>query len=557
MAARAQSNEDFSLQLPALTSVRLDALCSSLRTQQLEQLGAYADCRQYDTLRYNWDGQLMGYAGEADIGPGYYVPMDRRRPNTRYNLGKLIRARLTAMALGEDRWPEVTVPGDPDAEDYCKALALESKLQQRMQEARDKGGSCGTAVMSFGFVDGKPRVRVHDAKNIYAIRWVDRDEMVLGAVLKSYRYSRTVYDQDSGKPKQVTYYFARYWDENVEVVWDPIPDELARNARWSSVVKSYAVRHGYGECPVYWVQNLPDSEREDGVSDIEGLTDTFDQINRLMSATAKGTIANVDPTLVVKDEQGKNPGIVRKGTGSAIFAPGGAEYLELRGESVKTASALVDLMVHQCLSIAGVVIGDPVKMGVAALSAQALRMLYLPMCNQCDLLRPQYGQLIVSVLRGMLRASRLIGSTAPGPVAVTADGLRIQSKPVVVLPPKITKIEPDPGDPDGETTETVEERTPGTSDRLELKWPPYFQPSMPDILAMVQAATAAKGQTISDRTAVKFTSTPFGVSDIDRELAEIDVEKEKNALLMQQQMGDAGDGGDGKPPGAPGTPPEE
>jgi hypothetical protein len=537
--------------MPDLSGIRLSLLCGSPRTQQLGELDAYADCRQYDGLRYNWDGQLMGYAGEADIGPGYYVAMDKRRPNTRFNLGKLIRTRLSAMALGEDRWPEVTVPGDPDAEDYCKALALESKLQQRMQEARDKGGAMGTAVVSFSFLEGKPRVKCHDAKHMHPVRWNDRDEYVLGAVVKAYRYTRTVYERDTGRPKQVGFFACRYWDENVEIVWDPIPEEIARRENWSSIVKSYAVQHGYGECPVYWCQNLPDSEREDGVSDIDGLGDTFDQINRLLSATTKGTIANVDPTLVVHDEQGKNPGLIRKGTGQAIFSPGGAEYLELKGDSVKTAQGLVEGLVQQSLAIAGVVVGDPVKMGVAALSAQALRMLYLPMCNQCDLLRPQYGQLIVSVLRGMLRAARLIGNTEPGPVQLTADGIRIQSRPVVILPPKITKVDPDPGSDSG-TTEEVKELTPGESDRLELKWPPYFQASMPDILAMVQAATTAKGQTISQRTAIKFTSTPFGVSDIDKEQAEIDVEKERDALLMQMP----GDDGGG-PPGAPGTPPEE
>lgn len=544
MALRAVSASDDSLQLPDLSSLRLNALCNSRRTQELGQLAAYADCRQYEGLQYNWDGQLEGYAGEADIGAGYYVAMSKRRPSTRYNLGKLIRARLTAMALGEDRWPEVTVPGDPDAEDYCKALALESKLQQRMQEARDKGGACGTAVVSFAFVDGKPRVNIHDAKSIYPIRWVDRDEKVLGAVLKCYRYPRTVYERESGKPKQVWFYFARYWDEQLEIVWDPISEELAQRGTWSSAVKSYAVQHGSGECPVYWVQNLPDSEREDGVSDIDGLGDQFDQINRLLSATAKGTIANVDPTLVIHDDQGKNNGLVRKGSGSAIFSKGGAEYLELKGESVKAAGEVVRMIVQHCLDIAGVVIGDPQKMGVQAQSAQALKMLYLPMCNQCDLLRSQYGQLIVAVLRGMLRAARRIGQTAPGPVIVTPDGIRVQQKPVVILPPRITKVEPDPGS-DSETTEVVEERTPGESDRLELKWPPYFALSMLDVQAMVVAATTAKGQTISQRTAIKFTSTPFGVTDVDKEQAEIDVEKERDALLMASSMGD-----DQGPPGA-------
>ena len=32
---------------------------------------------------------------------------------------------------------------------------------------------------------------------------------------------------------------------------------------------------------------------------------TFDEVNTLLSATGKGTVANVDPTLVIKDDRKK------------------------------------------------------------------------------------------------------------------------------------------------------------------------------------------------------------------------------------------------------------
>ena len=538
-AQKPGKNPDEQLQLPDLSRIRLDALCSGARAIQLGTLDMYADCRQYEGVKYDWDGRQMGYAGEADIQPGWFVPMAQRKPNVRYNLGRLIRRRLTAMALGEDRWPEITVPGDPDAEDYCKALVLESQLQQRMQEARDKGGAVGTAVVSFGFVEGKPRVRIHDAKHCYPIRWVDRDEYMLGAILKTYRYPRTVYTSD-GKPKQVMFYSARYWDEQLEIVWDPIPEELAKNGKWSGV-KSYAVQHGFGECPVYWTQNQPDSEREDGISDIDSLEDDFDAVNRLLSATGKGTAANVDPTLVIKDDRPKNSGVIHKGSGNAIFSKGGAEYLELKGDAVRAATETVAVIVQHCLDVAGVVIGDPAKMGARALSAQALKMLYLPMCNQCDVLRTQYGTLIVKVVRGMLRAARVINATAPGPVLTTQDGVKIQTRPVVILPPRIEKTEPE--EPGGETTETQTERNPGTSDRLELKWPPYFPLSMTDVQEMVTAGSGAvQGKLISQRTGVKFVSTPFGIQDVDKELADIDVETERAALQQAEAMAAMGGG---------------
>lgn len=552
MAAAPSLPTDFQLNLPDLRQLRLNELCNGQRFQALDKLDQYADCRQYDRLVHDWDGRRDGFSGEASfVFPGY-LPMDKRRPNVRYNLGKLIITRLTAMALGEESWPEVTVPGDPEAEDYAKALADASKLQQRVQEARNKGGASGTAVLSFSFVEGEPRVKAHEAKHCYPLRWADRDEHVLAGVLKAYRYPRTVYVD--GRPTVKDFYSARYWDQEMEVVWDPIPQERAQDGTWSFAVKSYAVRHGYGECPVYWCQNLPDNEREDGVSDIDGLDTTFDRINHLLSATTKGTIANVDPTLVIKDQAGKNPGLVQKGSGNAIFSPGGAEYLELQGTAVSAAKDLAQELVRYCLNTAGVVVGDPEKMGGKAQSAQALKMLYLPMCNQCDLLRVQYGGLVVQVLRGMLRAARLIGSTGPGPIVTTQDGVRIQSKPVVVLPPKVEKVDK-PGADEAEsstTEEVITERNPGESDRIELKWPPYFQPSMVDVQAMVEAVTKAKGVTVSQRTAIKFTAPVFGVTDIDKEQAEIDVERaqaveEQGALMDRQAAAESAfGGGDGE-----------
>lgn len=527
--------QDYQLNIPSL-QVRLDALCNNPRFAVLDRLDAYAETRQYDALKYDWDGNLMGYAGEADIAPGWYVPLRQRRPNVRSDIGKLIIRRLTAMALGEDSWPQITVPGDEEAEDYAKALAEACNLEAKMQEARNRGGGCGTAVVSFSFIDGQPRVKVHEAKHMHPLRWVDRDEHTLGAVLKAYRYTRTVWGLD-GKPKEAAFYFARYWDEQQEVVWDPIPEELARAGTWARVVKSYQVMHEYGECPVYWRQNLADSEREDGLSDIDGLGETIDAVNRLLSATTKGTIANVDPTLVIKDDPGANPGVVRKGSDNAIFSKGGADYLELRGDAVKTAIELADRLTRNLLDVAGVVIGDPEKMGAKAQSAAALKMLYLPMCNQCDLLRVQYGELIVAVLRGMLRAAKLINATAPGPILTTVDGRRVQQKPVVVLPPRIDVDEGDMDPTTGERPkeETMVERTPGELDRIELKWPPYFQPTLTDVNQMVEATTKAKGQVISQRTAVKYVAGVFGVTDIDKEMAEIDVERERNSVLMADE----------------------
>lgn len=499
-------------------------VCASRRCSQLAMLDAYGRSTQYEDRRYDWDGKMTGYGEQADISPGWYVPLKLRKPKARLDLPKLINKRLSAFTLGSERWPEIRVDGDSEAEDYLKAMAEAAKLPAKMLEAREKGGACGTAVVSFKFTAGAPRVLIHEARNVHVLRWVDKDERIIGAVLKAYGYQRQVWDRATGKPKQVTLYYARYWDETCEIVWDPIPEPYAKRGDWSTSVTSYRVDHEFGECPVYWVQNLPESEHEDGLSDFEGLCDQFDEINETLSSTAKGTKANVDPTLVIKDDPGNNPGMVRKGSGNAIYSKGGADYLELGGGAVEAGLLVVDRLAQMCLDLAGVVVADPKDLASKAQSAAALKIMYQPMIATCDVLRSQYGELIQRLLLGMLRAARKINATPAGPIQTTADGYRIQEKPQIILPPRFETVE-------GVTAK--HERVPGTSEHVTLKWPPYFAATSADIEIDVKAATAAKGQLIAAKTAVKFTARHFGVTDVEQELAELEAEHE---IELERQL---------------------
>jgi hypothetical protein len=514
--------------LALLAGLRLDLFCSSQRYSQLDLADAYIRGSQYAKRRYDWDAAFVGYEGDASIQAQYYVPMGARRPAVRRDLPKLIVSRLTAMAFGKEQWPELKIPGDADAEDYAKALCEEACIPERFIEARDKGGASGVVCFSFGFVDGKPKVRVHEGKYCRVLRWVDRDEYLVGAALKVYRYEQA--EIIEGKIKQVPYYSVRYWDEDCEIVWNPVPERLARDGTWVATVKSFEARHNYGQCPFFWCQNLPDSEREDGISDFDGMLHRFDQINYLASATQKGTIANVDPTLVIKDDQSANSGVVRKGSENAIYSKGGAAYLELEGTAVKAGSDWCERLENWCLDEACVVMPTAATQVAKEQSGEAIKLRFMPMAAQCDKLRGQYGATLKRLLVAMLEASRRILSQPPGPIVTTADGRRVQAVATVSLPPR---YEESTGT-DGKPVVAKIERKPGTSSDLQLNWRSYFPPTPTDIQAMVTSATAAKGQLIAQKTAIQYTAQVFGVKDPDQESAEIDAEREATVELMNQ-----------------------
>jgi hypothetical protein len=509
--------------------MRLDTLCESPRFRRLDKLDAYFAGTQYRGLKYNWDGAVDG-AESVPTMPGFNVPLSARRPRLNLELAKRAVKRFTAMLFGEGHFPSLIVEDDEDASDYVNELARESQLALRLNEARDKGGACGTACVSFAFVAGKPRLEVHRAKHIDVVEWADRGALRPAVAIKAYKYMRSVIDPQ-GKPVEKAFYYARRWDMTSETVWDPIPEEIAKLPDWESRVRSIRVEHNFGFAPIYLTQNQPDSEQIDGLSDYDQFEDDFDEINRLVSATSKGTIANVDPTLVIHMDPTMNQGSLKKGSDNAIFSKDGAEYLELRGDSIKTAVQLAKDLIQSSDDGMGLVVPGPDAMS-AAKSAAAMRMIFAPMTAAVGVLREVYGAFVISILKGMLQASRTIGQTEAGDAERTADGELVQHRPSVVLEPRVDR------EASGKVKLTP--RVPGVSSRVTLGWPAFFPPTPTDSQALVEATLKAKGVLISDRTAVRSTAAVFDVEDIEGEVEQIEEEAQAREAKMMMQADSMG-----------------
>lgn len=509
-----------------LFRVKLIDLSETRRFAELDKLESYFRCTQDDRKEYDWDGRFRGYGAVADIEPGWYVPIRNRRPDTRYDMARLITTRLTSMVFGGERFPTLRVEGDEDAEDYVQELCRSSRLPARMIEMRNLGGATGTGCASIGFVKGKPRVEVHNAKHCTVLEWEDEGDFRPAKVLKTFSYKRTMWDRETGKPKLVDFFYARYWDQDIEIEWEPIPGEVAKTAAWQMWPKKVERAHRAGFCPFYWVQNLPDSTEVDGEGDYEPFTDLLDRINALASSTNEGTIANIVPTLVIHDLPTANEGTVRKGREQAIYAEKGASYLELKGEAIRSAKELGEMFRGWALDHAQVVLPAPEKLAAHAQSAAAMRVLYAPMIARCDQLREQYGQDgVVQIVKGLLRMAKQILATPPEP-EVTEDGEIIEKVPAILLPPR---VETETND-EGETEITYVDRLPGESEEITLSWGQYFSPTLVDIKAAVEAARLANGnkQLLSQKTSMEWVGQNFGVEDVDLELARIEEDAQKS-----------------------------
>lgn len=511
-----------------LDGTTLVNLIDSQRFHEVDRHEAYLNAVQDFAKRYDWDGQLI-QDGAAPIKPGWVVPLAMRKPRVRWDLPRVINNRFTGLLFGSDRFPEITVPGDKDAEEFVKGLAEAARLPMRMIEARRLGGAGGAVGASFGFVNGKPRIEVHSVKHLTVLEWRDRESLRPAAVLKVYCYPREVFDPNSGKVVQVDFYYARQWTELDETVWQPIPYDVAKTKDWArSPHTTYP--HNLGFCPFYWAQNMPDSDDEVGVSDFDGLHDNFDEINRLLSAQARAVSYNADPTFVVKIDPAYNEGQVQKGQGAAVYSPGGAEYAVLPAHSVSVIKETLEQVRQATLDTANVVLPDPDKLSGAAQSAQALRILYAPMLAQADVLREQYGEgLIKPLLLGMLRAARQLGQQVLQQ-GVDENGVPVEVRGGVQVPPRIEQAE------DGAVM--LLDRLPGESEHLVLNWNPYFSPTWPDIKAATEAAQLANGgkPLISQRTSLAAVQSLFGVESVDDELARMEDEADAAIERAQKAM---------------------
>lgn len=518
-----------------IPAVPIRNLFDPKRRNDLLRLEAHLRGTQHAHKSYDWEANLR-MAGSDGIPVHGYVSHRKRRPCVSLRLGKVITKRLTTMVCGHDRFPTICIEGDPIAEDYVRELAKASKLRTKMIQARNKGGAAGSVVLSWGFANGKPVITVHSAALVEVLEWADYEARVPARVLKIYDHQQPV--MKDGQRTSETFWFVKYWDENIEITWRAVPEETAKDPAWVSWPHETVV-HNLGQCPVVWVQNIPDDEDVDGQSDADGQHEDLDEIDRLASATERGTIANVDPTLVIKDKKGKDEAIVRKGSGQVIYSPQGAEYLELNGTAVEASSKLLQTLQQHELDEAEVVLLDPEKVSGLGMSAAALMTVFAPMLAKCDLLRDQYGEAMVDILKAMLEASRRLRE-----VKTAEDGTQSWSR--VELAPRIERVKTTEENEDGEeveieTDEVREvEREPGTSSNITLKWPPYFPATWADKQAAITAVTTAtKKPVLSRLTAVTSIASAFDIEDPQAEVDAIE-DEEEDAAEKARSMLEAG-----------------
>jgi hypothetical protein len=504
------------------------------RQLQLNLWWAMYEGEQYADRKFDWDGREVASiidtasiaasgTGDATLARRADLPIQFRKPTAPYHLAHVIVDRFTAMLYGEHTKPSFRVRGNPEAERFVQALMRAARTNVRFDYARTLAGAMGSVALSFKFVNGLPRIEVHDPRWA-TVTWADREAGDVAGLEVRFMTSRER-RAANGTWDVEWYWYRRVLTDTTDTVWSDVPVGQGLEPAWDEIPSAVYV-HNFGFCPAVWVQNSYDPANDDGRPDFKLATDMLGAIDALYSQANKGAIANSDPTLMLNLEQ-EATGLIRKGSNNALQlgVTEKAAYLEMSGTGIDKANAQAELFRERALEVCACVLDHPDK---AAMTATEIERMYAAMLARCSRLREQYGEGQLALARKMLTAVSLMESGA----LQDAEGNRM----ALALPPEYEDVDGD-GEPD---RVDVVLGDAGAIALLEITWGPYFLPTPQDAVQSTTAATAAVDGGLIDRDAgTRYVAASFSIPDPAAMIANLRKEREEQEREQMAMMAEA------------------
>jgi hypothetical protein len=446
--------------------------------------------------------------------------------------------RFTGLLFSEGRYPVVQVEDDPESTDFIQAIFDDSLFGGVLHTARTFGGRMGSSLVTYRLIDGRFTYEAHSPKTIQEVIWLDRSRFTPLGVLIQYLTVREVevLNRDgmpTGQVESVPYLCRRIIDEEFDLVFKPAPIKDPRELPQLELDPEQSWHHRLGYFPGVWIQNLPDQEEVDGISDCEGAFEMFDTVDRLYSQANFAILANMEPTLVLSRNEllDKIQAPVMTGSDQALNVGmgGSANYLEISGEGIRMGLDFAASLRQAALDRVQCVLVDPDKISGAAQSAKAIEYLYAPMLEKAGRLRAQYGQAIRDLVDGTLRTARNF---------LDPDKYEGNAKPFFKLPPRVERRDADPKNPDADPNIQLIRRQPGRGGVVSVKWGAFFSPTIQDVqISTASIALAKTSKLIDSDTAVRQAAPLFGQQDSDALLRRVREEEAKEQEKIQEMSG--------------------
>jgi hypothetical protein len=517
----------------------------------------------------NWSGQSrdpgVGYLAERMKPQGFVstnsatVPFSQRRPDSPNSLHRQIVTRFSDMLLGEMARPNLAVPADPTTEAYIHAIFDSSDSWATLQQARDIKGRLGSAALAVSVVEGEPATEALSPIHLWVMEWEDKVRWVPRVVVEQKMITKQVRrDPDDDDPpgseawqstdpksplETRNFWRTRVWTDTHVINYQDVEEDWDKDDPERSIPIEDMAEHRAGRCPVIWMQNTRNLECPEGEEDYIGTYEVSDKLDTIRAFTCRSTIANTDPTLIVKDTPARlrrNPATA-KGHGHKISVDvaGDVKLLEASGDPVRTAVELAKILRHDILQTSCTGIMDPETLGTYK-SAESIRLMMKPMEARCGRLRVPLTCEIQQLCEIWIDLGTNWGvvSIEDRDSDQSSDG----GQQPIILPPRVIIEENDDEDyeldengnpPAPERNETVlEPHEVGEGRWVDVQWGPYLRPTPTELLAASQALTTSNGQKplLSQETCTSVMTGFLGAGSPEDERERMEHEKHKGMM---------------------------
>jgi hypothetical protein len=521
----------------------------SERLQRLEFFWKFWRVEEYRDRKYKWNGEPSKLPYQInrpnDLPNGFEesgasTPLDERIPSAPVGIVRTIISRFTGLLFSVGRLPTISVPSDRDTEDFLNAVISETNLWARMVHARNLGGAMGAVAVGFKIADGDVVIDVVDPRYC-TVEYSDHGKRALKYILIQYKYQKNVNDaplhaepgEDGEAPEERQtnsiskkwYWYRRLVTKSVDVVWEDIPC-TDKEPEWHRLPRRRKA-HSLGFVPYEYISNIPNGDETDGDPDCLGVYGLAMAIDALLSQAHYGVISNADPTLsiVTPDPDGMPP-VMRKGSDNALIMGSGssASYLEMGGQSLRTGLDMVKELEERAFRLAQCVPEAAMLNNQGDKTATEIERTFSSMLEKADMLRVQYGDAIVRLMRKLLLAVRKLEEVRTDP----KTGMPYRER--VNLPPRLETL------PGGDAREVP--RSPGQGTHLVLRWGKYFSPTLGDIATAIRVASSAKmDEFLAKEDCVRFIAPYLGM-EATHILKELEREKKETEAKEAEESED-------------------
>ena len=467
--------------------------------------------------------------GEKWDPAGNPVPKSQWRPLYKAALGKKIVHAHTDKLFTEDAFPGISITSyscdiykniqlPPDYDDperakkveankklqvFLDALIRKSRLQQFMDEKSPEVITQGKCAVIVGVFAGKFHFECIDRK-WFDVEYSPEEPTVIDSFTEMY----VIQEEDPLTKKTTDYVYKRFIDHLEDKEYKRILKKDERFPQVSEKDLISSTQHNLGFCPVVIIQRTGGQSifADEIVGNIEGFirydNDIKASIRRSLDPQRYTLAPDSGPDLSAEDLSGESSSqVLESGTVWPLKAKGAGEF----GTQGSKTEALDDKRstLKEILESVGVVEIE----GGNEQSGYALFLRLSPMKSAVNKHRSSLGEGLASMLLMMIKIVQQL----------------THLKQSVLLPPGVE----------------IPADLPGNELEIAFDWGDIDPPDEEDKgKGVFNAATAKNEGLISQKTATRYVSSFFGVSDIEAEIAQIAQERaEGEDQFIQQNYG--------------------